>query len=1092
MNPDIVKGYTAQGHAIIDNNTALDETLTKLQEIQDKATADYLDADKGLQKLIDARNIDKEFVKANTMQTSASRTIQTDFTPNVQVRSVAPLASDVMSLASQLENQKGLDAASVLKTYNINLEELKSGEQSAINRFVQFQDKINADVSKAVASSTAELNDGVSEGFSKLSDSTAAFDESIQPVLQNLQTYAANLPGFDNIGDEFQSAINMGLKDIAILPDLDATQMQEQVRNLIQQFDDLTYEDSAYATAMEEVEAAQDQFASSLDASEYAKNTENALTTLNNLLKEYEDNTTAYGQAVTEYLTNQIARIKKFTEEGAVSLTEALNTATTDIAAAEGAYEAFQDATKTDMSTGADNMKSIFDEITKDTEGIQLHMQGKGDNTLWKGMEAIFSEDAIQKAAEKGPKAVQSMLNRIKPMLQEGQAGFDAFWNDMFSDENVAKLKQIKGVMIDQENGEIKWDDDVNPDVFHEMAEQLGYADQYLASMLNKGRQFADIDFMDTSDVRKALSTDNAAIKGTSTTTITDVQGKTETVSDLFVKEDYLKNALRDSGLSNPVEIKNAIDNMTKNGVKIIPNPNDMTKKDFKNMGITDLPSLVRTLGDTGQFNRSEIEEYAKQLPDYNAEGLDTVYKDYLDSQEHPELPSLNSIDSNVASIASAIIGNRMAEGHVDEATVQAYEDAKRLVNGENGHNKGEADSVSELFALGKNNKGEALSKAEYDATLKLLNKQIDDYTRKSEQAEQGAEKARTEGRDAEADELLKEARGYRELAKRVEEDRGKGEEVHKNLQNADESTQQKAAGMPADVNQILDKQRQDRELQEAADQKKSEALAKQTEEYNKQKKAQEEAEKVRTQGLVEQTKQYNQQKEEQKKAQEEAEKVRAQGLVRQTEEINKQKESEQIAENAVNNTAQGVQKSGEYIIGAIANNLAGGVQEEANKTDGAAYSGIKKINPGPLLGYMLEKIWPDSDDLKFENTDTNTWGTRNLNNSRKNLWNSLIEGWDSLFGEEDSIPEEGDTYFVSKVKSSAQKLGEALKKGWDALHQNTPPEPTIPTQPSSPTKTASTVSQGGNVVVGVAQQVVQKVSTQEQGLDETKQKFYY
>ena len=28
MNPEIVKGYNAQGHAIIDNNRALSETLT--------------------------------------------------------------------------------------------------------------------------------------------------------------------------------------------------------------------------------------------------------------------------------------------------------------------------------------------------------------------------------------------------------------------------------------------------------------------------------------------------------------------------------------------------------------------------------------------------------------------------------------------------------------------------------------------------------------------------------------------------------------------------------------------------------------------------------------------------------------------------------------------------------------------------------------------------------------------------------------------------------------------------------------------------------------------------------------------------------
>ena len=1061
MNPDIVKGYTAQGHAIIDNNTALDETLTKLQEIQDKATEDYLDADKGLQKLIDARNIDKEFVKANTMQTSASRTTRTDITPNVQVRAAAPLASDVMSLASQLENQKGLDAASVLKTYNINLEELKSGEQSAINRFVQFQDKINADVSKAVASSTEDLNEGVSEGFSKLSDSTAAFDESIQPVLQNLQTYAANLPGFDNIGDEFQSAINMGLKDIAILPDLDATQMQEQVRNLIQQFDDLTYEDSAYATAMEEVEAAQDQFASSLDVSEYAKNTENALTTLNNLLEQYEGDTTAYGQAVTEYLTNQIARIKKFTEEGTVSLTEALNTATTDIAAAEGAYQAFQDATKTDMSTGADNMKSIFDEITKDTEGVQLHMQGKGDNTLWKGMEAMFSEDAIQKAAKKGPEAVQSMLNRIKPMLQEGQAGFDAFWNDMFSDENVAKLEQIKGVMIDQENGEITWDDDINPDVFHEMAEQLGYADQYLASMLNKGRQFADIDFMDTSDVRKALSTDNAAIKGTSTTTITDVQGKTETVSDLFVKEDYLKNALRDSGLSNPVEIKNAIDNMTKNGVKIIPNPNDMTKKDFKNMGITDIPSLVRTLGDTGQFNRSEIEEYAQHMKDYNAGEFETLYQDYLDSQEHPELPSINSIDNNVASIASMIAQNH---GIADQATKDAYKEDSKLVYGENGKG-GNPDSLGEFFAKGQNKFGQNLTADEYKVTKKTLeNLAAAEESRKTFYETQ-AKKATQEGRTEDADWFNKAAKNTQKKIDYLTENLEDGAKAYKKAkENEKKETEEGKEGyLPSSAKAAKDKA--ERESKERAER---EQWQHSKENYEQQ-----------AQNTFKPTKSLEQQKKErdaqiQWQRSKENYEQQAKNASSPTKSLNQQKGDaiKQAYNFGLNNTKE----IGEQYIAGIAD-FAVNQTESSIIAQQAGEKAAENTNKNYQQGY---DTFTTEDIMAGK-----VVGGRNITTSRNNaidlLGSALKSAWDSLSEVEGSIPSQ-DTSFAAKVTSSAQKLGEALKNGWNALQNNTPSEPA--------TQSVPTINQGTSTVANVAQEVVQKVTTQESGLDETKQKL--
>ena len=756
MNPEIVKGYTAQGHAIIENNKALEETLKKQQEIQKNATDTYID-DKALQKLINARNINQDFKKATTTEV-AGRVTRAEFGPatTTQIKT-APLTTDVKNLTAQLKKQSGLDIESILKSYAINLTELENGEQQAINQFIKVQDKINSDVSKAVANKSEELNEDIINGFSNLSDNTAAFEEAIQPVLQNLQTYASTLPGFDNIGPEFQSAINSGLKDIVIQPDLNATQMQEQAQVLIQEFDNLTREGGEYATAMKKVEDAQDQFASSLDASEYAKNTEGALRTLNSLLKEYENNTSAYGQAVTEYLTNQITKIEKFTEEGTISLTEALNTATTEIAAAEGAYQAFQDATKTDMTTGAENMKSIFDEITKETDGVQLHLEGDGDNTLWTGLSSLFSEDAIDKAAEQGTNAVQNMLNRIKPMLQDGRKGFDAFWTDMFSDKHKADLDKIKGLTMDYENWEFKLDDDINPDVFHEMAEALGYSDEFLTSMLNKGRQFTNLNFMDMGDVRKALSTDTAAIKGTSTSSITNEQGKQETVTDIFVKGDYLKNALKDAGIINPKDQKEAIDNITKNGVKIIPGPKDINEDTFKHMGISDVSSLIKTFGDTGQFNRSEIEEYAQQMEGYNPSEFDSLYKDYLDSQEHPELPSINSIDSNVASIAHMIA---QEHGIADQETKDAYKKDSDVVYGANGTRKGDPDSMGEFFALGLNKNGEKISAKEYEKTKEALEKLKDGEKAQQDYYTKQAKIAEKEGRVEDANWFNKAAKG--------------------------------------------------------------------------------------------------------------------------------------------------------------------------------------------------------------------------------------------------------------------------------------------------------------------------------------------
>ena len=60
INPKIVDGYNAQGHAIINNNKALEETIAAQEKLQKKALKDYIEPD-SLQKLINARNINGTF-----------------------------------------------------------------------------------------------------------------------------------------------------------------------------------------------------------------------------------------------------------------------------------------------------------------------------------------------------------------------------------------------------------------------------------------------------------------------------------------------------------------------------------------------------------------------------------------------------------------------------------------------------------------------------------------------------------------------------------------------------------------------------------------------------------------------------------------------------------------------------------------------------------------------------------------------------------------------------------------------------------------------------------------------------------------------
>ena len=725
INPKIVDGYNEQGHAIIRNNNALAETLSIQEALQKKSLNDYIDST-SLQKLIDARNINKDYITGTAYKTQAKGTFVGGESSIITTNTKAPMANAVRSLAKEFDKQKGLDIDSILQGYGISLEQLQAGEEKAVNTFVKNQDQINAQVGAAITTSGEQINESLTESFDKLNEQTANFNAAVEPVVQNLQTYISNTPAFKNIGPEFQSALMSGLKDIAIQPDLDATEMQSQARVLVQEFDNLTAEGGAYATAMDAVEDAQNSFAESLDASEYANKTEDALETLNSLMEKYAGKTDVYSQSIAEYLQNQIDRIKNFTVEGSASLTSALNEVSSSITAAEGAYDSFKESTKTDFSTGADSMKSIYDEVTKETDEVALHMEGRGDNTFWTGARALLGDDFVEKNGD-NIEEVKKQIKSLEPMLKEGEEGYKAFHKELMKvDPKEAGFDKWLEI---NEDGSWKIDTDIEPEGYKKLAEYLGMSEEFLVSMLNKGRQFQGIDFSNITDVRTALATDNATITNG---------------SNIFVKTDYLNNALSEAGYVNPVDQKRQREHLAENGVIEIKNPEQITKKDFDSMGIKDLSGLIKTFGDTGQFNREEIQQYAEKLGevsdkvDYRPEDFAAGFDKYLENQEHPELEPVQSIESTVDRIAGLLEKDRILNGKVTEEDEQAAKDFHHSIYG----NKG-VDTKTQHFGKGENEQGNLLSTKQYQQTYNDLEKAKQEAEKWADIYEQGAKNAK-------------------------------------------------------------------------------------------------------------------------------------------------------------------------------------------------------------------------------------------------------------------------------------------------------------------------------------------------------------
>ena len=708
INPEIVEGYNAQGHAIINNNTALAKTLALQEEIQKTATKEYTDP-KALQKLINARNVNKDYQASITSYQGSYKTGVTAMTDNV------------IAVAKQLQKTDWFDE-SLLEQFGIHsLDALLNGEEQAVQAFVKNQDQINSQLSNAASLTGKEFSESLTKSFEDLGEQTDLFNEAITPIYQNLATQVSQNPFYKSIEEGFKPFLMSGLKDIAS-QDIGADEMIKQSNNMVARFANLTTGSGKYADALEIVEKAQDNFADTLNETEYRAEVQPAIDDLIRLKEEALQEGGAYGDALAEYLDNQIQRIANFTKEGSANLTEALNTATDEIAAAEGALESFNSATEKDFSTAAEGMKGIFDKTTetfKDSYGaeIQKHAEGMGDATFWAGADALLSEKAISKATKgkDGYEAVEAVAKKIKdlePMLREGQEGFDAFTDRVLANADAMDKLAEAGVTYDKESGLIT---NIPDDQWHNVAEALGISDDLLTSMLNKGRQFADISFMNVEEARKALASSDFTIKGT-----TAANGEQQVV---YVKESTLRQQLSEAGYVRKEQQDEQIKKLNKQNIDLLKpaeeykKGSEELKKKFDDMGAKTLPDLIRTLNDTGDFNRDEIKAYADKLGMLGDEQrFDSLYSSIIEATKNPEVAKQTSILSSINAKFAALLDTRTGE-----QAEKDFKEQRKDLYGKKGERDTEAQAFGDGFKISEDGTKSKLTAGEYEETKKHL-----------------------------------------------------------------------------------------------------------------------------------------------------------------------------------------------------------------------------------------------------------------------------------------------------------------------------------------------------------------------------------
>lgn len=771
MNPEIIQGYNAQGHAIINNNTALQKTLELQEKIKQEAINTYTE-EEALEKLLKARNEASADYAKGVAKLSDAQYQKMYGTSQENAKQVerAPLTGQAVGVAGQIkqselykQNKAQVDA--ILNSYNISLKDLIAGEKNAVDTFVKNQSNINSQLGTAALSAGVELEDSFTKAFDKLGTDTEAFNASIEPIYKNLATRVSNSLRFQDIAPEMQSFLMTGLQDLA-KQDLSAGDMINEANQLTTMFANLSEEGSAYSKAIQNVSKYQEEFADTLDKSEYKTKVQPAIDELYRLRDEADKIKSSYGKSLTEFYDNQIAQIENFTQDGSQNITDALNTMSQQFASARGAYDAFSEAVKdNEFDTAAKGMKKIFEEINTDEAKA-----GLGSKSFWTGAESLLGAENIE---GKGKEAVAKMLDGIEPMLQEGEDGFQAFWQRV--SDHADELNKLDGVKVGTDGWFEKWPDDLS-----EVAKELGISENLLSSMLDKARQFTYSDFSDPSKVREALAA--------SSTTLSGLSGDKK---NLYVKESSMRASLREADYTTRTEQNTELERLKKEEqVFTIGNPEDLSNAQVQAMKsdlrLGSLPELIETFGQTGEYTRDEIKGLAERFGYDDEKQFEQDYSDWVekttDPTQYKQTDLLSSLDSNVANIAGSIVNKRIEEGHLDNPTAT---DTNYAIFGE----KGKRDTLAQLFSVGKNGNGEAFrSESEYTRNRDQLQNALNKYNSYLETLKTGKENA---SNDTERKKFDAEIKAYENITDKLDEYLKSGEEAWQEIQKEQSKTEE-------------------------------------------------------------------------------------------------------------------------------------------------------------------------------------------------------------------------------------------------------------------------------------------------------------
>lgn len=497
ISPELVQGYTAEGNAILDRNSAIEAGIALQEEYKQKAIDAYTSNASGKDIYKGAWVNASEAMKG--MRESAREI--TDLFAGLQTRSTYGELSGGGS--SLLANYMGLD----FEAEQATLKQLDSLIMQSDRIMRDFE--INAKNSKG-KDQDIKISD-LTSSFTELRSYRDAYNDSLQPITDYLLAYVSKLDetgasSFSRIPEAMRESYKEGLKEIAYSGE-DVTQMKADADILSKQITNAyTSNANGFRTIYNKAQEAKDKFLDSDKTQDDADQANKALNEQADALDNLANKYASANPTLAAFYKNQAISMRDFVAANEESIANAIGNFDDLISAARSAKEDFDSALSGgDYYTGIENYKEIYDTMYDGKNNL-----GNGSIAFWQGAEQILGTSALKEAGY-NIDTVKQKLAEIKPLLKGGADGAVLFAEKLLAigdgEGNIKnEFGEIIGQVADTANG-ITFD--IPRENIAEVARKLGVSSETLTAMIDSARQFANVDFYNVDEVKNAIK--NAA-----------------------------------------------------------------------------------------------------------------------------------------------------------------------------------------------------------------------------------------------------------------------------------------------------------------------------------------------------------------------------------------------------------------------------------------------------------------------------------------------------------------------------------------------------------------------------------------------------